>query len=376
MDSIFLHLFVFLISIIPLLYLGKSFYYANENVIHIQQKGYILLSLSIVLLCGFAALRDTSVGTDIGVYVLPNFNRISHSGFWHYYVNMPVNTEIGFAYVLYLGVLFDDIGVSFFLMQFLTILPVLFLLCKKQYYSTVVGMLIFLFLNYDMSLSMMRGSIAMSILLLAYSYLYEEKYKIFLILTGLAVLFHSSTLLIAPILFAIHKMCQTSHFKLLIVVYLSIIGIFYVVASKYSSTIGELAGFANERYTHYVEKYMEEGNASDIPLTDLVCKSLILVISLIVFHKSNNPLVREYLLLAFTGRFFVLFNGVFYESMRIAFFFDMFLIPLVAMIPNSLYKTKFEQKTMCFTAIAFAFAYWIHFVMGIGAYGTNVYEFR
>jgi len=376
MDSTLLHLLVFLTSIIPFFYLRKYMCYTNEDVTHIRYNGYILLLFSIVFLCGFAALRDTSVGTDIGVYVLPNFNHISHKGFWHYYVNMPVNTEIGFAYILYLGVLLDNIGISFFLIQFLTILPVLFLLCKKKFYSPIVGMLIFLFLNYDMSLSLMRGSISMSILLLAYSYLYEEKYIIFLILTGFAVLFHSSTLLIAPILFVIHKMCQTSHFKLLIIIYLSIIGIFYVVASRYSNTIGELAGFANERYTYYVNKYMEEGNASDIPLTDLICKSLILVISLIVFHKSNNPLVREYLLLAFTGRFFVLFNGVFYESMRIAFFFDMFLIPLVAMIPNSLYKTKFEQKTMCFTAIAFAFAYWIHFVMGIGAYGTNVYEFR
>jgi hypothetical protein len=152
--------------------------------------------------------------------------------------------------------------------------------------------------------------------------------------------------------------------------------IFYFVASRYSDTIGELAGLANARYTYYVNKYMGEGDASNIPLTDFICKSFILIISLIVFRKSNDPLVREYLLLALTGRFFVLFNGVFYESMRIAFYFDMFLIPLVAMIPNSLYKTKFEQKTMCFTAIAFAFAYWMHFVMKIGAYGTNVYEFR
>lgn len=341
-----------------------------------NMSGKILIFISIVILCLFAALRSPSVGIDVSIYVTPNWNKNYLQDFYTYYNNMLTPTEIGFAFILYLGLLLDNLGFSFFLIQFLIIIPIYVLLIQnREKLSISLGLTIYLFLFYNISFSLMRGSIAMSMLLLAYYYLRLKKYMNFLFFCIIAYLFHSSSLLIISLYVLVYLICQMKNRNYLITILFFILGIFYVYANQYAYVIENIVGHVNTRYAYYIDMYMGYGGGlSDVPMTDFLCKSMSIALSWVLLRKSKNPILIELFLLTLMGRFFVLFNGVFYESLRIAYYFDMFIIIIGAMAIYN-YKKTINKFIVGGLLLLPSFMYWLHYIMIIGAYQTNVYEF-
>ena len=94
------------------------------------------------------------------------------------------------------------------------------------------------------------------------------------------------------------------------------------------------------------------------------------------FHKKYTFENLPFLYFALIGRLFVLFNAIFYESMRIAFYFDMFLIPYAASIYSCPIKRKFDRCVVSTIVILPSFLYWLYFIMYKGGYATNVFKFR
>jgi len=186
--SVFIYLTTFALSLLCLFFSQKLLYGSKGN--RNPLFGYLLLVVAIFIPCLLAALRGLSVGEDIGTYVLPvtdYSSDIINKGFFYFYENIPFENEIGFAYILYLGLIFDNIGLSFFIMQLLTIIPIYIVLVKCQKsLSVTLGFATYYLLNYNFSLSGMRVSIAMSLLLLMFYYLVNENKKITIFIIVLA----------------------------------------------------------------------------------------------------------------------------------------------------------------------------------------------
>ena len=138
---------------------------------------------------------------------------------------------------------------------------------------------------------------------------------------------------------------------------------------------------ASTRYAFYINKYLQIYNGitwSNIPVTDLICKSLLILATYIFYKKTKMYTSQtEYMLkMALLGRYFVIFNANFYESLRIAYYFDYLL---VMFIPNVMYtfnKESFNKFAGLMVISIPCFAYWLYFIMQIGAYRTNIYIFR
>lgn len=381
LKSIVIYLGTFSLSLF-FLHISQILLYNNgKNNRYQKIIGYFSLSFSILIPCFLSALRGLSVGNDISVYIIPNiqYSELAEHGFWFYWNNMPINVEIGFAYILYIGNVFKNIGISFFIIQFLIILPVYLILEKyRSYISVVLGMAVFYLLCYNFSLSGMRGSIAMSFLLLDFYYLQQKKYYKAILIFLISFSFHNSALLIFVIYIFLMYIIRSKHSVIWIYISLVVVCIFFLFSKQLLSLIEVLIGLVSSRYVYYLNIYIGTGSISDVPATDLVCKTLSIIATsfLLAQSKKRNILYSEFLLFAIVGRIFVLFTSVFYESMRIAFYFDMFLILYIASTNRCFIGSSLNKIVSTIIALFFPFIYWLYFIMYIGGYATNIYTFR
>lgn len=369
-------------------FLSATFIYISEFLRRKSlQSDFFFSFVGLLLPCLLAAFRSPDVGIDVNLYVMPNFEEsrgLISNGFLYFFENMPFRTEIGFAFLLYIGNLFGSLSLSFFLIQLFIVVPIY--LTLRRYGDRVslpLGMLIFYFLSYNFSLSCTRVSIAMSCILYAYSFFRKGEFYNCLFVVIFACLFHYSAILVAIIVFSVARMLKSrNRNKYLFVLGISLFFLFFFF-SKIMDDVALIIRVVNPRYSHYLYEYIGTGSFADVPITDFFCKLLLIVLALVFINnkkKINFSFVNLYgaiLLFALIGRFFVLFNAVFYESMRIAFYFDMFLVLLVAFIPKC-YRSdsslaRFGLSVICSLP---AFFYWAYFIMWKGAYGTSVYSFN
>lgn len=340
----------------------------------------VLTFIAIIIPCILSALRDYSVGTDVNGYVTVNFfSSAAKYDFEQYVSNMDPPTEIGFALLLYIGILFNSIGLTFFLIQLLIILPIYWTLVKyRNYVSVTLGMATFYFLCYNFSLSGMRGSIAMSFMLYAFYYLqHNNKVKYFLI-SIIAAFFHSSALLICPLFYIVNQMIKSKHRKLIIILSITFLMLLFSAIEILLPYLINISGWANPRYAYYLSHYIGTGGTNQVFMTDLICKSLLILIITWLMNKTKkkNDTYFTILIMALVGRIFVLFNAIFYESMRIAYYFDLFLILYAGSIFAYFHKEKSDRITAAIIALTPSFLYWVYYIMYIGGYETNNYIFR
>ena len=353
--------------------------YKNEkNRSNNRFNGYLLLGIALLIPCLLASLRDYSVGKDIGTYVLPNFDYstgLTEKGFSYFYENMPFPTEIGFAFILYLGILNRSIGLSFFIMQLLTILPVYIMLAKfRNVMSVPLGMATYFFLNYNFSLSGMRVSIAMSILLLMSYYMYKEKHFKAILLSGIAFLFHDSAIIIAILFYLIFYFVKRGlKSKIVFFIILAVL-----IVTVFWNSILQFMFFAlynlNPRYLYYLQKDVDfEG----IFMTDFLSKVFLITIVFFLLKRRTKILLNKFIfVICVLGRIFLLLNTRVAEFSRIAYYFDMFLV-LYAAVVYSAVKRNMVNKFVSYAIVLMpSFFYWLYFIMYVGAYDTNIYKFR
>ena len=385
-QSVIIYLAVFSVSIF-LLYFSQCILYKYRKVKGINNYnrrilGYFCLGLSITIPCLLAALRSMNVGDDVDAYIEPNFifsSGLTDNGFIYFFENMPKETEFGFSFLLYIGNLFKSVGVSLFLIQLLIILPVYIVLNKYRYcLSVTLGMATFYFLCYNFSFSGMRGSIAMSLLLLDFYYLQHHDYKRAIPLFLFAALFHNSAILMMVFYCFILMILDSKYSRLWGGIFAICVFILFLIADKLLFILVGIAGLVSGRYAYYLTEYIGSGTVENVPLTDFLCKLVLLVLITLwlVKTKKFSKRYQHFFWFVLMGRIFVLFNSVFYEAMRIAFYFDLFLILYVASI-FCCFKQNTSNRYIATALIRLpSFLYWIYFIMYIGAYQTNIYTFR
>lgn len=383
--SVIIYLLAFM-STIGMTFIAENLF-ANTN--KKKNASYILAmafsGLALLIPCTLAAMRDISVGNDVMGYVYPNYIvAIKSSSFGEFFLLEYPKTEILFSVLLYWGGKLKNIGYIFFAIELLILLPLYYVLYKRRKEASMtLGMMIYLFLFYNFGLSGMRQSIAMSFIMLAYYYFsINERFRaIFWCIV--AILFHTVALLVIPIyLFSlwIYQKPIRKRKKW----YMAIATVFVLIFLFYRQIAGILArivGIISGRYSYYISRYLQEYSGvtlGNIHSTDLLCKSALILFFAVVFkcaHKYDDK-AKYMVYLMLIGRYFVVFNAVFYESLRIAYFFDYFLIVFIPCMMNCV-KRDLLNKIVFFVGLFIpVFLYWFYFIMKIGGYVTNIYFIR
>lgn len=375
--SVLIYLTTFGISIICI--------YLSEHIKGNQLIKWCLTIIGVLTICLLAAFRDTSVGSDVKLYLVPNYHYaiLNNLDFWEYFNSLPIDNEILFAALIYLISKVRSLSLLCFVIELLAVTPILYVLKKRRkVLSVTLGYTLYLFLFYNFSLSGMRASIAISFFILAFHFWQLKKLKIGCIYCLIAIFFQKSTFFILVIVISIYFIENSKKQKKMFmrVLFLCFISILLIGYTKLSVYIMQIVNIINPRYGNYMQIYLKKMpgfTVSNIPSTDILFKTLIVLSTFFIlkYTKKMNKEKNIYFALCLMGRYFVIFNAVFYESMRIAYFFDYFIIIFVSCFGKGFGRNC--SKVIEKVGITFlAFIYWIYYIMVIGGYGTNVYMFR
>lgn len=170
--------------------------------------GSILAVLPPILIAG---LRDSTVGSDTDLYVVPVFNSIASNGQnLMEFIDSNTDIEVGYLFLNYVIAQLTD--QSFFLLlsiHMLIIIPIYITAMKwREHLSPMLFMFIFYMIFFQESLSIARQSIALSFSLLAFSLFMEKKYIKSFIFAIVAFLFHQTAVIalsIPLIFFAVDR---------------------------------------------------------------------------------------------------------------------------------------------------------------------------
>lgn len=356
---------------------------------------FLLCSLVAILLPSLlAAFRAPTVGFDVKNYLIQNYNVALRSNSYYFFdTNKPFEVEPFFGLLTYFWAKQNNLKMLFFSIELLVIGPVYWVLFRRRKKgSMTVGMTLFFLLFYNFSLSGMRQSIAMSIMMIAYQMYEERKRFISFLFIVIAFNFHKSVALIVIVfgLFCYISALSKAKKKRVLFFLLVFLMILFVFYTRIALTVATLLQFISPRYGFYIKHYLDMYGGhiwSNIPLTDLIGKSLIIICYCCCYTHKNNEIninaksMKEFvtkdqfdimLIMMLLGRYFVIFNANFFESLRIAYYFDFLQIFFV---PSAFDLSLKKEKNILGYLIVMgsAFMYWFHFIIIIGGYSTNIY---
>lgn len=155
--------------------------------------GCTVLVISMLVLCIIAGVRDITVGTDVRGYVMRLVSVAQEKNFITYMLNP--NSHALFGIIVYVGYLFRDINFLLFFIEVAVCLPVYIYAYKERNDSSLALILsTFVMTMYCTSYNLIRQSMAISILILAYQYFKNEEKKKSYILVFMAALIHITSL--------------------------------------------------------------------------------------------------------------------------------------------------------------------------------------
>lgn len=260
----------------------------------------LLIAAALIIPSVIAGLRAASVGTDVMVYGISFFERARSSGNILSFLslqNSMGHQDNGYNILVYIISIFTgDCKWSFFFFELIT-LSVAYLAvvrCKKLFDTPVwLGMLLFELSLYNTSFNNMRQLISISFVFLGMTYLFENKYRYYFLLTIVGFLFHSSGvigLLILPVYLLIKSRRGRSELEQLIAVMIASAIIAVLVLGM--DTIARFLvnqGILRSNYLKYLAggSFASSGSRS-VDLINLVLQSAILFFIAISFRKMQR----------------------------------------------------------------------------------------
>lgn len=194
----FIYLIVFALSLLLIFFSEK---FKPKTLIHI-----LLVFIALAIPTLLAGLRASSIGTDTMSYLVPiyenalasdSFGQFQHKQFLYNWSYVTVSDyEIGFTALVYIVTkLFGNLYVLQTLIAGIITWTVYTAINQyKREIPVWLGMAVFYFMYFNVTMNMMRQWIAMGILLLGTRCIFERKKKYFLYVL-VACLFHSSALI-------------------------------------------------------------------------------------------------------------------------------------------------------------------------------------
>lgn len=342
----------------------------------------LFLIMAVLIPSILAGLRSDEVGTDVLIYgKLLMKEADSVSSFYELNRIDITYTEKGYRLFAFLiSRIFDGTGWLLFFSQLLILTCVVYVLHSlKNDFSMWKGYAYFMFCIYYLSFNLMRQSISLVFIFVAFSFLSKSKYIKFLITSLIATMFHSFAIIVAIIMVIIwmlkEKIKNRTTKKLIIVLNIGIMMLWqYVMLFISKILIGPLY-----RY----ERYLVTENNLGVPPLDLIT-SPAFIINLIFCIISFNSICRGRLckgtyddvlcLFSIVGMFGSLLQIYLTVAYRVGIYFISFY---TIYLPRMLeYKMPIDRKTRTIFFLFLIFAYWLFDCMLSGHSSTAIFTFR
>ena len=341
----------------------------------------IFLSIMAVLIpCVLAGLREPGVGIDSGTYAYTDFMVAKrYNAFSTYYLHSAVK-EILYPVLVYVSSrVTDSFFVLFFISQVLIIAPVyatLYLIKKRRPdFSMIISYAAFLFLYYNLSLSIIRQCMATSFVVLGYTiYKLNKKYKkSSIILFVLAVLSHSTAIVLILSIILLDWIINDQ--KKEIWKKMLIIAAIMVVVLNIQNIVLLAAKFLPSLMARYIDTF-NTIDRSGLSNGDTLMKLVFFIMCLLGTKRDtgkNEMLLSSYTFIGAIGIIFQ-FVSIFSEYLiRISYYFQFFMI-----IPIGLVHTAFSKESKQWVKIGtvlLLFAYWYIVYVSWGWHGTVPFKF-
>lgn len=333
------------------------------NKITISSK--LLSLIAIIIPCFFAAVRDSTIGTDVLVYSDRLFNTALKYGSIIDYLNR-VDVELLFGTVTFISSHFFNRVFYYFILQFLVIFPIYkFLFQENTKKYAWVGIMIYLFWLYPFSLNIMRQSISISIMLYNYKNIKEKKLIRYLFLCLIAFGFHFTALL-GLLFYPLNKITTIKKAKkslqnemrkpvrlmkkinklliVLTVLFVTVIG--SQIIEYFTSTSGL-----------YTDQLLFKSSGNIEIMNALI---MVFMIGIAYIYKSSEDENVNYLLfLIIIGSILYQLKSSFSQMYRFSAYFTNFLIFLYPMILNSQKNNRKRMMiiffVLCISCINFSY---------------------
>ena len=291
------------------------------------------LGLTVMIPSLIASFRDTVIGRDVELYVVPIWqNSVMSKSFVDLISNDVYGTEFIYLLLNYIVSRFSDsINVFLFFHQ-VVMMALIVATAYKLRDKTKSGFVIMFYLLYlyNESLSMMRQGLAICFSVFASVYLYENKLKKAYSLIVLSILSHNS----AVIMFLLHPLKMFSnHLRRKLFLLISIIISFAFIIYKFYQTIllyTMSIGVASVKYSMYLDQDGFTTHKIDL----LFLASIILMLFLFILKNNRDEVVfNQVIIFTVVALALTSLGGITEIANRIAYYFIaplFFLLPMVS----------------------------------------------
>lgn len=294
----------------------------------------------IILVLVFPLLLATiryNVGYDYGSYI-SGYELSKDTSFRSIFLDYKLGDPVAFNLLTKFSSLFKTDRAFLFFTALMTYLPFtiyFFLLWGDERFQSLT-LLFYLFNCFIFSFSAIKQGIAMSFLFCSLKYLFDRKPIKFIILCGIAFLFHSSSIVFVPVYFLWSKQKEVKPFKKVI----SIVICFIIIANLELI----LSGFLDGRYEGYATEIVEGRNRSFFLYLFITVICYIYRKNLIQIDKRNDLLIT----LMTIGVIFQLLGFFNAFTKRISDYFVMVQIFLIPQFTAFFKDKKDKQLIRCF----------------------------
>ena len=337
--------------------------------------GFIFYGASILVLSLFSGSRSVLVGTDVNVYVVPQLELAEYSSSFLEYFRAS-DSELLYKTIVYIFSLTKHpIFNLLFIQQLITLIPIYIILYKKRFIVSITfGITVYLFMIYNMSLSIMRQCMAASILILGYLYYREHKRKKAFLLCIIAILLHNFAIVFIIFLFIFNKIKngKYSNFRSI-----SLVGLFIISIL----CINPVLSFAVEHgflRQGVLDRLLE--TQGGLSVGDFSLRFFLTCLPLIIntITKGKNRTGKDsfaFTQLAFIGTIFSLLALISTYLIRISYYFY-FFIPLSISYSVNLFKRNNQCKIyLYFLYSCLLLIYWYFVYINWQWYDTVPFAF-
>lgn len=334
---------------------------------------YIFTLIAILIPCLLAAFRATTIGTDVKLYIENWFSYANKASSFKQYLNYISSTEILYLFINYVISIFTNkISVLFFVLQLLTILPLVIALNRSDNKISVpLAMLIYFLFFYNMSFNAVRQSISISFVILGITYLLDNKKKTFLIFLIIGILFHSSATLVIPLYF-IYISSKSKKVNLYTLLYLLII--IFILLNFESIVLFLLKiGILPSKYINYVTTYLRTDLDFSL-VNNIFYFSLLILMGLFIDKKDKN---NKFLFILFILGIAIFESGMISKFANRASYYFLFpgIFLLLPQLCNPNYKITKNRMGLTLLIIFIFVVYWVFWIVFQNVHETFPYVF-
>lgn len=313
-------------------FLAIRHYKGNLSLISI-----IFISISIIVPALLAAGRTEEIGTDVNNYVVPIWNLVHTLDSSLLSAIFAIGyIEPGYIVINWLVAQFsDDIFWLLLIIQLVILIPIYIGAFKlKKKLSPLWILFLYYCVIYNETLNLVRQSIALSFCFLALSFLFDNKDKIFIVISVFAFFFHNSAILMF-LIYLLYLFCTKGYVSKYRIFTYGIIGfgIFCVFSFSILINIFVQYGLLKVKYLAFAEGAFD-GHLSKVAFFFKLFSMLLVWWLTSKTRKINSLLKKFFKFVAFYDVLFCLMGATVVYITRISLYTQLVMFIILALLFN------------------------------------------